>query len=65
MLPTQQPRVQILAPQIFFLLTAYFMDSIEIEPSSVKLWISQMQLAVTSRAKYGKKISIQYCLSML
>ena len=47
LLPTNQPRVPIQAPPRFFRITA-----LRSNPSSTKQWISQMQLAVTSRAKY-------------
>ena len=47
LLPTNQPRVPIQAPPRFFRITA-----LRSNPSSAKQWISQMQLAVTSRAKY-------------
>ena len=33
------------------------MNSVEIQPSIAKLWISQMQLVVTSRAQFYKKVS--------
>ena len=56
----QQPQVQIPAPSRFFsvrtfLFTAYFVNSMEIEPIYVVLWISQMQLAFKSRARYYQK----------
>ena len=59
-LPTQQPLVQIPAPLWFFTLLLSWWTVFRLKPSSVKQWILQMQLAVTSRAK---KCSLQLSYS--
>ena len=51
LLPTQQPQVQILAPPIFFSLLLRFWTVLRSTQSCANQWISQMQLAVTSRTK--------------
>ena len=48
LLPTQHPRV----PRDFFSLLLSWWTVLRSNPSSAKLWISQLQLVVTSRAKY-------------
>ena len=55
LLHTQQPQVQIPAPPRFFSLQISLWTVLRSNPSMAKQWISQMQLVVTSKAKYYKK----------
>ena len=56
LLPTQQPLVWIPARPKFFSLLLSLWTVMRSNPSSAMQWISQMQLPVTSWAKYYKKI---------
>ena len=55
LLPTQQPRFESWLCPDFFSLHLSLWTALRSNPSSARQWISQMQLVVTSRAKYYKK----------
>ena len=57
LLPTQKPRVRIESRlrRDFFSLLLSLITVLRLSPSSAKQWISPMQLALMSKAKYNKR----------
>ena len=65
LLPTLYPQVCIPAPPRFLSLLLSWWKVLRSNPSSAKQWISQLQLALTSRAKYHKKVAVRTVTSCM